>query len=1188
MIRCIRRPLRLPLLSLLALTAASCQKPAVAQGQRPESAPPRAQLRLEQIAPVAQLPPEATTRAAEPVPQAQRYLRTGQERFDERLWADATTALEKALQIDPRLAEARILLARAALQYGNTSLADSHLKEALKDRPRDPAIHRLIGEIAFQDRRFDEAIAAFRTTLLAGQSNPNSPEVALAHLSLALALKEAGYLAAAAAELEAFATATAQPTKEMNDYHELKESMLLYRGKLSAMIGEIHEKLGAHARAIAAYERAAAENPEDSNLRKRHALALARGGRTADAIEQARQALKEKPDDASALDLLKEVCELSKAPQRFDAELVELARQAQSTEMRLRLAKLLLDRKKTAEATEILTRVVGEQPDEAEAAYLLARLYLNQDETRKALELVAKVLKEHQTTYTEANKLFFDFAAPAVDVIEVRSFVEKHPNDAAAQYLLACAQFWAAKDKADAFANIESEAKKCLQLDEEFAPAHVLLATIATKQKRWETAVKHAEDAIDNGIADAAIYLLKGTALEALDQFQEAETALLESFRLDRKSPVPLVLLAESAERRGEALRCEQIYRRIVDDVEPKHDRAREQLVRLYINSNKLQKAKVYLSDFERLGQTGAAARRCGALMEFATNRELAGEARLEHYREVLGAIVKEYPRDPETYVDLAMCYEAVADYEAALREVNAALEIEPEHYRALERKARYQVKRLDFDGAAKTTTALLAQRPRDPALQQRMAELAVAQADFDDAAKRLRALAARDDLKEGRELFVRRLLEILLLDQRKDDAVDVAEGWLDLAPTDGTRRGLYLAALQLAERRDEAVEAARKWLAEDPTNDDLRAQYVGQLIGAKRTTEGQQRVLSWMASDAEDPALHRLLMRLFWAGRQWDSAIELAQTGAETAELRAVYEALLGHTYRLARRFDKAIEFYREQAGLPDSAGAALTLIEVLIEAERFTEAEDLAVSRLAPQPAPRDDERGIDVLTMLTMRNYLVRTYQLMGREKQAAQQLEEILKTLPPDSVEPRAPFYDRCVGVKNDLGYTWADAGMNLDEAEKMIRFAVGEKPTVGAYVDSLGWVLYKRGRFEEAIVHLRRAIRLMDREDAVLFDHLSDALYRTGDIAEAKKNWEKALAVHKPDDPDPPNAEDRRVLDRIRQKLKALDEEREVTVAALSKNEPSSRPAGRPAPVRTDAPLTTSRPFKKPLPVSPRQ
>ena len=54
-----------------------------------------------------------------------------------------------------------------------------------------------------------------------------------------------------------------------------------------------------------------------------------------------------------------------------------------------------------------------------------------------------------------------------------------------------------------------------------------------------------------------------------------------------------------------------------------------------------------------------------------------------------------------------------------------------------------------------------------------------------------------------------------------------------------------------------------------------------------------------------------------------------------------------------------------------------------------------------------------------------------------------------------------------GVNNDLGYLYADQGKNLEKAEAMIRKAVQEEPDPAAYLDSLGWVLFKRGRFKEA-------------------------------------------------------------------------------------------------------------------------
>ena len=55
-----------------------------------------------------------------------------------------------------------------------------------------------------------------------------------------------------------------------------------------------------------------------------------------------------------------------------------------------------------------------------------------------------------------------------------------------------------------------------------------------------------------------------------------------------------------------------------------------------------------------------------------------------------------------------------------------------------------------------------------------------------------------------------------------------------------------------------------------------------------------------------------------------------------------------------------------------------------------------------------------------------------------------------------------------GVNNDLGYLYADQGKNLEKAEAMIRKAVQEEPDNGAYLDSLGWVLFKRGKVKEAV------------------------------------------------------------------------------------------------------------------------
>jgi tetratricopeptide (TPR) repeat protein len=94
------------------------------------------------------------------------------------------------------------------------------------------------------------------------------------------------------------------------------------------------------------------------------------------------------------------------------------------------------------------------------------------------------------------------------------------------------------------------------------------------------------------------------------------------------------------------------------------------------------------------------------------------------------------------------------------------------------------------------------------------------------------------------------------------------------------------------------------------------------------------------------------------------------------------------------------------------------------------------------------------------------------------------------------------------VLNYLGYSWVDQGMNLDEAFKMLKKAVEQRPTDGYIVDSLGWAYYRLGRYDEATRILEKAVELKP-SDPVINDHLGDAYYRVGRKLEATFQWNHA-------------------------------------------------------------------------------
>ncbi len=68
--------------------------------------------------------------------------------------------------------------------------------------------------------------------------------------------------------------------------------------------------------------------------------------------------------------------------------------------------------------------------------------------------------------------------------------------------------------------------------------------------------------------------------------------------------------------------------------------------------------------------------------------------------------------------------------------------------------------------------------------------------------------------------------------------------------------------------------------------------------------------------------------------------------------------------------------------------------------------------------------------------------------------------------------------------NYLGYMFAESGANLDEAMGLIRRALEIEPDNGAYLDSLGWVYFKKGMYKEALVEIEKAVKLEPDEPEI--------------------------------------------------------------------------------------------------------
>ncbi len=69
--------------------------------------------------------------------------------------------------------------------------------------------------------------------------------------------------------------------------------------------------------------------------------------------------------------------------------------------------------------------------------------------------------------------------------------------------------------------------------------------------------------------------------------------------------------------------------------------------------------------------------------------------------------------------------------------------------------------------------------------------------------------------------------------------------------------------------------------------------------------------------------------------------------------------------------------------------------------------------------------------------------------------------------------------------------WADQNTHLEEAEEYIKRALAAEPENGAFLDSLGWLHYRQGNFEQALPELLSAAAALKADDPTVFEHIGD-------------------------------------------------------------------------------------------------
>jgi tetratricopeptide (TPR) repeat protein len=538
-------------------------------------------------------------------------------------------------------------------------------------------------------------------------------------------------------------------------------------------------------------------------------------------------------------------------------------------------------------------------------------------------------------------------------------------------------------------------------------------------------------------------------------------------------------------------------------------------------------------------------------LAELAAAQALAPEsdpADLERAIGLFEQLLEEEPEpDPEVLWTLTQLYLNAGDLESAVGTARKIVDQRPGDVRATQTLAQLLARSQRGSEALTVLLQFVADHPWDEEIVGWAEQLATSREGWEEVARVLETRAPYPaDAGAAQRLYGLALLRL----ERSEDAIAALERARDAMPADRTVRKDLALAYRGVGRLADASDLLQELTEEAPEFPFLH-QLLAETLAERRDVEGAlaayHRALDGLGQ-TEEASVHRDAIRqriaLLHLGRgeleDCRAMMERLEIGGGVLELEiharlALAEEDWGEARDVARRLSGA-----DRAGL-----AALIEGEVLVADKRWSKAAARFEEALKTLPPER--------------RSRIAEIYRLAGRPESGLELLRSWVGA-EPDNAEARfhlgVYFYEmdrlddaetelreafrlepRHARALNFLGYSLAERKLRLEEALGMIERALVIDAWNGAYLDSLGWVYFQMGRFDEAREPLERAARELPNDPTVL-EHLGDLYLGLGERGRALVAWDRALRFG-PEDPDQLRAK----LEREKANAESVEEPR---------------------------------------------
>ena len=485
---------------------------------------------------------------------------------------------------------------------------------------------------------------------------------------------------------------------------------------------------------------------------------------------------------------------------------------------------------------------------------------------------------------------------------------------------------------------------------------------------------------------------------------------------------------------------------------------------------------------------------------------------------------LKYYNDDDASMYELSELYMMDDRNVEAFSMISRAAELQPDNKWYQIRLAKFCAKNGDYQSFIDIYDKLIENEPDNLDYLESYINVLLLMGDYDKVIEKLDVV--EDQLGKNEYVFLQRI-QIYDEQGKKDKAIEEMEKLVEFMPENTHYRALLAESYRKVKRDKDAYKQYLKIKEIEPDNKYINISLMDYYQSMGELDKAFEEFIAAIKNKNLDYETKVQIYDIWFQKQEGkeasDDAEAAGQAFIETHSDKSIGYYIIATVYYNNGDYAKAKEYYnyaieREANNFATLYQLSLCNIE-LRDYQSLIEITDKAISLYPEQPLfylfkgigyfnQKDYENTVNVLEKgrklsankeLTadFDTYIGDTYNILKNKQKSYEAYDRVLRSNPDN------------IYVLNNYAYYLSLDNQDLERALQMSAKTIKAEPKNPTYLDTYAWILYKLGRYDEALKYMNKVFKYDKNPQGINYEHLGDIQYQLGDIKNAVKNWKKA-------------------------------------------------------------------------------